>query len=86
MYFPHVIETQRKCPQKKFAGVSPRSSLKIVDFFTEGGKKKNRKKKKQKRNKKKKKRKKKKKKKTQKITETYKKQFVFLTGPFLFSI
>ena len=54
-----------------------------MDFFTEGGKTKNRKKKKQKKNKKK---KKKKKKKTKKITETYKKRFVFLTGPFLFSI
>ena len=84
MYFPHVIETQRKCPKKKMAGVSPRSFLKIIDFFTEGGKKKNRKKKKQKKNKKKKK--KKKKKKTKKITETDKKRCVFLIGPFLFSI
>ena len=82
MYFPYVIEIQRKC-QKKNAGVSPRSSLKIVDFFTEGGKKKNKKKKKHKKNKKK---KKKKKKKTKKITETHKKLFDFLTGPFLFSI
>ena len=70
-------------PKTKLARVSPRSFLKIIDFFTEGGKKKNRKKKKQKKNKKK---KKKKKKKTKKITETDKKRFVFLTGPFLFSI